>query len=231
MDSRTLRAFRAAFPYTLPILAGYFPLGVACGIYHRSMGMPFFLPVLDTILIFSGATEFLIPGILLSTFAPVETFFLALAVGARHIFYGLSTLDLYRGAGFRKPYLIYSTADEAFSIHCSVTVPPDVDVFSFRLFVNLLDQSYWISSVLLGSILGSFIHFNTEGIEFVLTALFEVMFVSYVLNAREKMSSLTGLSVCILTLIVLKESFILPALVLLTVALLVMRPLLEEKST
>lgn len=225
-----MKALKAAFPYTIPIFAGYFPLGVACGIYHRSMGMPFFLPVIDTILVFSGATEFLIPGILLSTFAPFETFFLALAVGARHIFYGLTTLDIYKGAGWRKPYLIYSTADEAFSIHCSVTPPEDVDLFSFRFFVNILNQSYWVMSVLLGSILGSFLHFNTEGIEFVLTALFEVMFVSYLLNAKERISSWSGFAVCLVTLIVLRESFILPSLVLTTLVLLLLRPILEERA-
>ncbi len=230
MSTSTYRSFKAALPYTLPILAGYFPLGIACGIYHRSMGLPLFLPVIDAVMIFTGATEFLVPGILLSTFAPLETFFLALAVGARHIFYGLTTLDIYQGAGWRKPYLIFSTADEAFSIHCSVNPPEGVDAFSFRMFINLLNQSYWVFSVLLGSILGSFLHFSTEGIEFVLTALFEVMLASYILNAKERISTFTGFIVCLLMMLVLRESFILPALVMTTLVLILMRPYLERRA-
>lgn len=38
-------------------------------------------------------------------------------------------------------------------------------------FVTLLNQFYWFFGSTLGGVLGSFIHFNTEGLDFVLTAV------------------------------------------------------------
>lgn len=120
------RAFRAAFPHTLPILAGFLFLGFAYGLLMRTKGFLFLYPMCMAMTIFGGSLEYVTVSMLLSAFAPLETFLMALLIQARHLFYGLSLLGKYAGAGWKKPLLIFGLCDETFSITCSADVPPEV---------------------------------------------------------------------------------------------------------
>ena len=171
------KAFKAAFPCTIPVMAGYLVLSISYGFLMSSKGFSFIYPLCMTIFIYAGSMEFLTVELLLLPFDPLNAFFLALMVNARHLFYGISMLDKYKNMGFKKFYLIYAMSDETFSLTCSLNAPEGVDQGWFMFFITLLDQLYWICGALTGSILGSIIHFNTKGIEFVMTALFVVMFI------------------------------------------------------
>ena len=172
------KAFRAALPYTIPICIGFLFLGISYGFFMHSKGFSFLYPVLMSLFIFAGSMEFVTVNLLLTAFNPLSAFLLALMVNARHLFYGISMLDKYKNTGLKKPYLIYGMCDESFSINCTVTPPADVDKGWFMLFVTLLNQIYWVAGAALGSLLGSVISFDTTGIEFVMTALFVVMFIN-----------------------------------------------------
>ena len=119
------KAFQAALPHTLPICVGFLFLGMSYGFLMRSKGFPFYYPLLMSLFIFAGSMEFVTVNLLLSTFQPVYAFLLTLMVNARHIFYGISMLETYRGIGWKKFYLIYGMCDESFSINCSTTPPPE----------------------------------------------------------------------------------------------------------
>ena len=43
-QSPVWRALRAAAPQTIPVLAGYFVLGMGYGIYVQSLGLPVWMP-------------------------------------------------------------------------------------------------------------------------------------------------------------------------------------------
>ena len=64
-----LRAFRAAFPYTLPIFAGFWFIGLAYGIYMNVSGFSFVYPMVMSAVIFGGSLEFVAVSMLLSPFA------------------------------------------------------------------------------------------------------------------------------------------------------------------
>lgn len=145
-EKNPLAALKAAFPNTLPILAGFIVLGMGYGIYLRSSGLPMWYPTLTSILVFGGSLEFLLVSMLLAPFQPLSVFLLSLLVQVRHIFYGLTLLKKYRGRGFKSLYLIYSMCDETFSINCSTEVPENIDEGWFMFFVSLLNQSYWVIS-------------------------------------------------------------------------------------
>ena len=117
-----LSALKAAFPYTVPVMTGYLFLGISYGIYMNVSGFSFLYPMLMAITIFGGSLEFLAVSLLLSTFAPLQTFLLALVIQARHLFYGLAMLEKYKGTGLKKLYLIFALTDETFSVNCSATV-------------------------------------------------------------------------------------------------------------
>ena len=185
------KAFRAALPYTIPICIGFLFLGISYGFFMHSKGFSFLYPVLMSLFIFAGSMEFVTVNLLLTAFNPLSAFLLALMVNARHLFYGISMLDKYKNTGLKKPYLIYGMCDESFSINCTVTPPADVDKGWFMLFVTLLNQIYWVAGAALGSLLGSVISFDTTGIEFVMTALFVVMFINQWEETDNHRSALT----------------------------------------
>lgn len=209
------KAFQAALPHTIPIAVGFLFLGMSYGFLMRSKGFSVFYPMFMSFFIFAGSMEFVTVHLLLSAFQPFYAFFLALMVNARHLFYGLSMLDKYKNVGWKKCYLIYGMCDESFTVNCSVTPPPEVDRSWFMFFVTLLNQVYWVSGATLGALLGYVIQFDTKGIEFVMTALFAVMFLNQWEESKDHRSALTGLGCSFFCLLVFGSGrFILPAMVL-----------------
>lgn len=209
------QAFQAALPYTLPICFGFLFLGMSYGFLMHSKGFPFVYPLFMSLFIFAGSMEFVTVNLLLSAFHPLSAFLLALMVNARHLFYGISMLDKYKNCGPKKFYLIYGMCDESFSINCAVTPPPEIDRGWFMFFVTLLNHIYWVSGTTLGALLGYVIHFDTTGIEFVMTALFVVMLVGQWEEADDHRPALTGI-VCSLVCLLLfgGDRFMLPAMAL-----------------
>lgn len=209
------KAFKAALPYTLPICVGFLFLGMSYGFLMRSKGFSFIYPMLMSLFIFAGSMEFLTVNLLLSAFNPLYAFFLTLMVNARHLFYGISMLEKYKNTGWKKFYLIYGMCDESFTINCTVTPPPEVDKGWFMFFVTLLNHLYWVTGATLGALLGYVVHFDTTGIEFVMTALFVVMFINQWEESREHGPALIGLGCSLLCLLLFgADNFILPAMAL-----------------
>ena len=132
------KAFKAAFPYTLPICVGFLFLGMSYGFMMRSKGFSFVYPLCMSFFIYAGSMEFVTANLLLSAFNPVYAFFLTLMVNARHLFYGISMLEKYKNTGWKKFYLIFGMCDESFTVNCTVDPPEDVDRGWFMFFVNAL---------------------------------------------------------------------------------------------
>lgn len=225
------KALKAAFPLTLPILAGFSFLGFAYGIYMHSLGFPAVYPILMSLTIFAGSMEFVAGNLLLGTFDPMGALLLTLMVNARHLFYGISMLDKYRSVGKKKFYLIFGMCDESFSINCTAEVPAGVDRGWFLFFVTLLNQCYWVLGATLGGLFGGLVTFNTKGVSFVMTALFVVIFLNQWMREKRHTSSLIGLGASVLCLLIFRgENFILPAMITILVLLTALRKPLERKE-
>lgn len=226
-----IRAFKAAFPYTLPILAGFWFLGLAYGIYMNASGFSFVYPMLMSLLIFGGSLEFVAVEMLLSPFAPVQVIIMTLLIQARHLFYGLSMLEKFKGLGWKKYYLIFGMCDETFSINYSADIPADVDKGWFMFFVTLLNHFYWFSGSTIGGLVGSMLKFNTDGISFVMTAMFVVIFLEQWMKEKNHFSSLIGLGISALCLILFgANSFMIPTMAAIIAVLAVFRKPLEQKE-
>lgn len=222
-------AFFAAFPNTIPILAGFLFLGIAYGIYMNQSGFKFYYPMFMSFIIFAGSVEFATVSWLLGSFDPVNIFFLTLMINARHLFYGLSMLEKYNIPGWKKLYLIYGMCDESFSINATVDVPKDIDKGLFMFFVTMLNQIYWVAGATIGGIFGSFIPFDTKGIEFVMTALFVVIFLENWLKEKDHSASVIGLFISFICLIIFKgTNFIIPSMIIILSVLTLLRGRLQK---
>ena len=207
------KALKAAFPFTIPIFAGFWFLGMTYGIYMNVSGFPFWYPMIMSITIFAGSMEFVAVNLLLGAFNPLQAFLLTLMVNARHLFYGISMLDKYRGTGAKKPYLIFGMCDESFSINYTADIPEGVDKGWFMFFVTLLNQCYWFFGTSLGAIFGSFIRFNTTGLDFVMTAMFVVIFLEQWLKEKNHLSAILGLTLSVGCLLIFKrDNFMIPSM-------------------
>lgn len=226
-----MRALRCAFPYTIPVFAGYWFLGMTYGIYAVSCGFNFLYPVLMGALIYGGSLEFVTVSMLMSPYAPLQSFIMALMIQARHLFYGISMLDRYKGLGWKKAYLIFGMSDETFSITCTADVPENVDRGWFYLWVTFLDQIYWVSGAAIGGLLGNIIHFNTEGLDFVMTAMFVVIFLEQWRKQTNHINGLVGAVASVICLLLFgPDNFLIPSMICILVALTLLRQPLDREE-
>lgn len=223
-------ALKAAFPYTIPIFAGFWFLALAYGIYMNVSGFSFWYPMAMSAIIYGGSLEFVAVSMLLSPFAPVQTFLMTLMIQARHLFYGISMLDKYKHLGAEKLYIIYAMCDETFSVNYTAKIPDGVDRGWFYFFVSLLNQIYWVSGATIGGLLGSLIHFDTTGLDFVMTAMFVVIFMEQWMKEKHHFSELIGLIAAVGCLLLFGEdNFMIPTMVCILAALSFLKKPIESR--
>lgn len=225
-----LKALKAAFPHTLPICVGFLFLGISYGFLMKSKGFSFVYPMFMSMFIFAGSMEFVTINVLLSAFNPISTFLLTLMVNARHIFYGISMLGKYRDCEKKRFYLIFGMCDESFSINCSMQPPADIDKGWFMFWVTFLNHVYWVSGATLGGLLGYVIQFNTKGIEFVMSALFIVMFINQWEETDHHLPAIIGTGCTLLCLLVFgSQNFMIPAMLMIIFVFAMKRNSLEKE--
>lgn len=206
-------ALHHAFHASLPIMAGYGFLGLTYGIYMHELGFSFIYPMLLAITVYAGSTEFLLGNMLLGSFHPLQAFLMVLMVNARHLFYGLSMLEEYKGLGWKKFFLIFGMSDETFALTSTTRIPEGTDRGWYLLWITWLDETYWVVGAALGGLIGPFLTFNLKGLDFVLTAMFTAIFADNWLREKDHTSSVSGLVISGLCLIIFSEEhFIIPSM-------------------
>lgn len=210
-----IKALKAAFPYTLPVLTGFGFLGIAYGILMQSKGYGAIWSLLMSLIAFGGSMQFVAITLLVAGFNPLQAFYLSLIVNARHLFYGIAMLEKYKGLGKVKHFLIYTLCDETFSIVCHQKVPEGVEAKWFYFFISLLDYTYWALASFLGGWIGQMIAIKTKGLDFALTALFVVIFTEGWKDKKNRLPALMGVGASVICLAGFGEgNFIIPAMVL-----------------
>lgn len=223
------KALKCAFPYTIPVFTGFWFLGLAYGIYMKVSGFSFLYTTLICITVFGGSLQFLMVSMLLAPFAPLQTLLVTLLIQARHLFYGIAMLDKFKDMGWKRLYLIYAMCDETFSVNCAVDAPEGVDKGWFMFFVTLLDQLYWVVASTIGALLGSLITFDTEGIDFVMTAMFVVIFMEQWKKEKSHASAWIGaISAVACRLLFGADSFMVPTMLCILLLLTAIRKPLEQ---
>ena len=226
-----IKALRAAFPHTLPILTGYLALGAAYGVLLSTKGYGVVWALLTSTFIYAGSMQFVSVGMLGMGFHPLSACLMTLMVNARYFFYGIAMLDRLGGTWRLKPYLIFAMSDETFSLLCSSPPPEGVSRKWFLFFIALLDHSYWIAGSVAGGLLGGLVSFNTAGIDFVLTAMFVVIFINQWKATSNHLPVLIGLGAALLCRIVLgPEKFLIPAMIVILVLVTLLRGPIEKRG-
>ena len=225
------RAAYTALPHSLPILAGYGFLGLTYGICMSVNGLNPWWTLLMCIFVFGGSVQIVAVSLMTAAFDPLNAFIITFVLCARHIFYGISMLGKYKNLGLKKLYMIFGLVDETFSINYSAEPPEDVDRGWFMFFVTLFDQIYWVVGSTVGAVFGTLINFSTEGIEFVMTSMFVVIFVNQWQKDKNHLSAIYGIAISLICLVVFgADNFIIPSMIGIFLALTFSRKYLEKKA-
>ncbi len=220
MNTKTI--VKKAFLKSLPVMAAYVILGMGFGILMDDKGYAPVWSIACSVLIFAGSMQYVTVDLLVTAVSPVHAAVMTLMVNARHLFYGISMIGKYKNMGKLKPYLIFGLTDETYSLLCDDRDYPSerkkAELYCFL--VTLFDHSYWVLGTVLGAVIGTVMEFNSEGIDFSMTALFVTVFVEQWLTSKEQRSSLTGIGAAVICLVIFGESnFLIPTMLLITLLL------------
>lgn len=213
-----------AFYKSLPVMAGYVVLGIGFGILLRSAGYGVLWAFAMSVFIYAGSMQYVGVGLLSGGASVITTILTTLMVNARHLFYSISMIDRYKDSGKYKPYLVFALTDETYSLLCDGKTPEGEDADKYRFLVSLFNHSYWVAGSVAGSLLGTVLPFSTEGIEFAMTALFLASFTEQWIENKDHIPAITGVVSTLLCLLVFgTESFLIPAMLLITLVLTLVR--------
>lgn len=215
------KTIQSALVDTIPIMTGYLVLGFGFGIILKAAGFSILHAFAMSAFIYAGSMQYVAVGLLSGGVSLLTAALTTLMVNARHLFYGISMLDKYNGIGKRKPYLIFALTDETYSLVChDHSDIPEAQRKNYYLLVSLFDHLYWITGSVVGALFGTLVHFNTEGIDFVLTALFLTIFLEQWLAEKRHIPALVGLGASILCLLLFgSEGFLIPAMLVIALML------------
>ena len=226
------KAFAAAFPATVPVMLGYLTLGAAFGLLLNAAGFGVGWAALMSGFIYAGSAQFLGVELLTAAVPLAQAAVMTFILNFRHLVYGLSMLEKFRGMGWKKPYMIFSLTDETYALLSSLHVPVGVKPADYYFAVSLLNQLYWVAGSLLGGLLGTALTINTQGADFAMTALFIVIAVGQWESAKSHLPALLGGGISLLTLVLFgPERLLVPALAVMILALLVLHGRLDREET
>lgn len=212
---------KTAFIDTIPVMTGYLVLGFGFGIIIKSAGYSVLVAFAMSLFIYAGSMQYVAVSLLTGGASLITTALTTLMVNARHLFYGISMIEKYKGTGKRKPYLIFALTDETYSLVCNDNQDlKQEERANYYLFVSLFNQVYWIVGSVIGAVVGTLVTFNSEGIDFALTALFLTVFLEQWLTTKKHMSAIIGVVVSVVCLIIFgSDNFLIPTMLIIALLL------------
>jgi len=222
---------RTAFLDTVPVMTGYVFLGFGFGILMHQCGFGVLWACAMSLFIYAGSMQYVAVSLLTSGTGLLVTAMTTFVVNARHLFYGISMVETYKATGKKKPYLIFGLTDETYSLVSRSQIPEGISKTGYCFWVTLFDHIYWVSGTLLGSLAGTILPVNFEGVEFALTALFVTIFVEQWLSTKDHRPATIGVAATTVCLVLFgRDVFLIPSMVIIAGCLTMMRKTGKEVS-
>ena len=225
-------SFRYSLERSIPIMVGYFPVGVAYGILMENAGYNFIWSLLSSLFVYAGSLQMLMVTFLVNNVPLFTVMITALLLNSRHIFYGISFIEKFKRYGFWKYFLIFTLSDENYSLLCSYKEKEAVDEKWVHIFTAFLVWGYWILFSGLGGLIGKLITFDTTGIDFALTALFVVILIEQWKGCESKIPGIVAVFSSILWIVIVgANNLLLPSLVTTVSVMILMKKRIQGSVT
>ena len=219
-----------AFHHSIPILIGFFPVGLAYGLLMQQAGYNFLWSGACSLFVLAGSLQFLMVTFFAGGVSLATVAVLALLLNSRHLFFGISFLEKFKEYGPWKYFLIYGLTDESYSLLCSYIPRDDVEEKWVHIFDTALIWSYWILFSMFGCLAGTLLPFDMTGVDFAMTALFIVLLINQLEHCESKLpAAVSFVSALACLLIFGPDNFLLPSLAATVVALIAFQGRLEGK--
>lgn len=225
------KTFREAFSASIPVMAGYVVLGMGFGVLLSTKGYGPLWALAMSGFIYAGSMQYLAIDLITGGASLITTALTTLMVNARHLFYGISMVEGYRGMGKGKPYAIFALTDETYSLVCQDGRDSKEEFHRYAFQVSVFNQIWWVSGSMIGSLLGEIIPFDVTGIDFALTALFLTVFIEQWLSTKDHASAVIGVAASILCLLIFgADGFLIPAMIAILASLTILRRVRKEAA-
>lgn len=219
------KVIKSALHDTLPVFAGYMVLGMGFGMIMHASGYGIAFAVAMSLFIYAGSMQYAAVGLFLDGVPLLTIALTTLVVNARHLFYGISMIDKYKGSGIRKAYMIFALTDETYSIVCNSSKGTD-----YYFYVSLINHIYWVAGTAIGALAGGLVRFNTKGLDFALTAMFITIFTDQWINSEDHIPALIGIAVTAACRIIFgSSSFLIPSMIII-LGLLLLLPKIRKPA-
>lgn len=216
---------------TLPIFVSFLPVSIVYGVLMETNGYNFLWTGLTSMTVFAGSLQMLMIDFFTSSASYVTVAVMALVVNSRHIFYGIPFVEKWKDYGAWKYFLIFALPDEAFSLHILQDEEDEDKAKWMYIITAVLIYAYWVILSSLGGIIGKMITFNTDGLDFCITALIACIALNLLKHSKSPYPALVAIiSSAVSILIFGTQYFILPSLIVTVFVLLVLRRRLEAKN-
>ncbi len=216
---------------TIPVFCGYLFLGIAFGLLLEDAGYNVIWAFFSSVFIYAGSLQFLLVTFLVSKYSLLTVFIMSFLINCRHIFYGISFVDDFKKMGKACFYMIFSLTDETYSLLCTYKQDGKTPNYKEMLWVALFDHSYWVLGSVLGVLIGSVLPFDITGVDFTMTALFVVIFLSQWESYKSHLPAIVGLGSALCYLVILgPDNFILPSLLTTSFILILLKDYMAKKE-
>ena len=225
------KIIKTAFIKSLPVLAGYLVIGFGFGMICEKNGYGFLWTLAMSLFIYAGSMQYVTISLLTSNASLLTAFFTTLMVNARHLFYGISMVEHYKGSGKYKPYLIFGLTDETYSLVCTGEAPNGLDFHKYSVWVTIFNHFYWIIGSVLGVLVGTILKINTTGVEFSMTALFITVFVEQWRKTKNHTPAIIGLFATLVCLVIFgSNNFLIFSMIFISILLILFKKKIEYKE-
>lgn len=174
-DAHTLtnrQRWRLALRHSAPVAMGYFPAGIAFGVLMSAAGLPAWLALAMSVIVYSGAAQYASIPLLAAAAGPLTLTINAVVINLRHIFYGLPLLNSLPLNKAQRAYALFALTDESFSVLTTLPEALRQPLFSRIVFLN---QLYWCVATLIGVGMGAGLNDLIPHLDFALVCLFLIL--------------------------------------------------------
>jgi len=185
---------------SIPIVLGYLPLGVAFGVLANEVGMSIIQATMMSVLCFTGAGQYIAIGIMQAGGAVFTIILANVLVNLRYLLFSTSLVPYLKGQvpTVTGSILSYGLTDETYAVAMN-RYQKHVPTASYMAGLNISSHIGWISSTLLGAILGSYIGDTQRfGLGFALPAMYICLLVFMIKRKSDVFVALSSALFCLL---------------------------------
>ncbi|MBE2893591.1 AzlC family ABC transporter permease [Spirabiliibacterium falconis] len=164
--------WRTLLRITLPIAMGYYAAGIAYGILAISAGLPSWLSIALSIVVFSGAAQYAAIPLFVANAGFIPLVLSTFLISLRHLFYTLALHPDLPKQRLQRWYSALALTDENYAL---LSIQSRAERKANIVRVNLLCQFYWVSASAIGVVLGNQFANVIPHLDFALPCLFAIL--------------------------------------------------------